>query len=75
MGNKTRKLFGKPKNNGRIKKSALEKERGREKIDITLSFVYFSHTYILIFGELSFAHGLINQCFFLSSGSPSNVAP
>ena len=42
VGNKTRKLFGKPKNNGRIKKSALEKEREREKIDITLSFVYFS---------------------------------
>ena len=79
-----------PRSNGRIQKSALEKERERErKIDNTLSFVYSCHTYILIILWWTFirsekmiyiffpvlVHGLINQCFLWSSGSPSNVAP
>ena len=89
VGNKTRKLFGRPKNNRRIQKSALEKEREKGQIDITLSFVYSCHTYILTIIWWTFirsekmiyiffpvlVHGLINQCFLWSSGSPSNVAP
>lgn len=79
MGNKTRKLFGRPKNNGRIQKSALEKERERKKksryyTKFCLLFPYlYAYNYLVNFHSLGeddlylfpvLVHGLINQCFF-----------
>lgn len=56
-GNKTRKLFGRPKNNGRIQKSALGKREGERtnryytKFCLLLPYLY-SYNYLVNFHSL-----------------------